>query len=308
MKEITMKSLLAVTLLVTSLFASAMPAHAAMRVFACEPEWAALLMELGGKDVDIHTATSAMQDPHHIQARPSLIASMRRADLVVATGAQLEIGWLPVLLRQSANPAIQPGKPGYFEAASFVRMLEVPASVDRIQGDVHPAGNPHIHTDPRNILLVAGALNERLQQLDVAHADAYQRRYKDFSGRWQAALQRWQAEASPLHGVKLIAYHKGWAYMLDWLGLDEVATIESVSGVPPGAAHLADLLARQKVDPALMVIYAAYQDGKASEWLGSKAGIPVVKLPFTVGGSDQAGNLFALYDDTLQLLLRAAGR
>jgi len=303
-----MKSYIKLSVTLLALLGAALPSEAAVRVFACEPEWGALVNELGGTDVEVYIATSALQDPHHIQARPSLIARVRNTDLVVATGAQLEIGWLPVLLRQSANPAIQPSQPGYFEAAGFVNMLEVPSSVDRIQGDVHPAGNPHIHTDPRNILLVAGALNQRLKQLDAAHADAYQHRYTDFAGRWQAALQRWQAEASPLQGVKLIAYHKGWAYMLNWLGLNEVATIESVAGVPPGAAHLADLLARQKVDPAMMVIYAAYQDGKASEWLGKKAGIPVVKLPFTVGGTDQASDLFTLYDDTLQLLLRAAGR
>lgn len=303
-----MKSYIKLSILLLSLLGAALPSEAAVRIFACEPEWGALVNELGGTDVEVYIATSALQDSHHIQARPSLIARVRNSDLVVATGAQLEIGWLPMLLRQSANPAIQPSQLGYFEAAGFVNMLEVPSSVDRIQGDVHPGGNPHIHTDPRNILLVAGALNQRLQQLDAAHADAYQRRYTDFAGRWQAALQRWQAEASPLKGVKLIAYHKGWAYMLDWLGLNEVATIESVSGVPPGAAHLAGLLARQKVDPALMIIYAAYQSGKASEWLGSKTGIPVVKLPFTVGGSRRAGNLFELYDDTLQLLLRAASR
>jgi len=303
-----MKSLITSCLFVLMLMGVALPADAAVRVFACEPEWGALLSELGGSDVDVYTATSALQDPHHIQARPSLIARMRRADLVVATGAQLEIGWLPVLLRQSANPALQPGQPGYFEAAAYVRMLEVPTSVDRIQGDVHPGGNPHIQTDPRNILLVAAALSQRLQQLDAAHAADYQQRYADFAGRWQTALTRWQTMAAPLNGVKIIVYHKGWAYMLKWLGMVEVSTIEPVPGVPPGAAHLAALLARQRSDPATMVIYAAYQDAQASEWLGKRAGIPVVKLPFSVGGTEQAKDLFTLYDDTLHRLLQAAVR
>jgi len=285
-----------------------LPAEAGVRVFACESEWGALLNELGGSDVDVYTATSALQDSHHIQARPSLISRMRRADLVVATGAQLEIGWLPVLLRQSANPGVQPGQPGYFEAAHYVRMLQVPTTVDRIHGDVHPAGNPHIQTDARNILLVATALNQRLQQLDPEHASGYQQRYADFSARWQQALARWQAEAAPLQGVKLIAYHKGWAYLLNWLGLVEVEAIEPVPGVPPSAAHLARLLAGQKVQPAAMVIYAAYQDAQASEWLGKRAGIPVVELPFTVGGTDGARDLFSLYDDTIGRLLKATGR
>lgn len=291
-------------LIIVSLTA-ALPAEASVRIFACEPEWGALAKELGGTDVDVYTATTAMQDPHHIQARPSLIAKVRRSDLIVATGAQLEIGWLPVLLRRSANAAVQPSQPGYFEAASFVSMLEVPTSVDRIQGDVHPAGNPHIQTDPRNIMLVATALNQRFQQLDPVHAAAYQQRYDDFATRWQTALARWQQQAAPLAGVKLIAYHKGWAYMLNWLGMREVSTIEPLPGVPASAAHLAQLLAKQRATPAAMVIHAAYQDSQASEWLGSHAGIPVVELPFTVGGTDQANDLFGLYDDTIRRLLKA---
>jgi len=303
-----MRTWIKLCLMFVAMQGSAWQAQAAIHVFACEPEWAALVGELGGGDVSVYTATSALQDPHHIQARPSLIARMRGSDLVIATGAQLEIGWLPILLRQSANPAIQPGKAGYFEAAAFVRMLEVPTSMDRIQGDVHPGGNPHIQTDPRNILRVAAAINQRLQQLDATHANEYQQRFIDFSDRWQAALQRWQMMAAPLRGVKIIAYHKGWAYMLNWLGIQAVGIIEPVAGVSPGAAHLAELLAGQKSDPAAMVIYAAYQDDKASDWLGQRTGIPVVKLPFSVGGTDKSGDLFALYDDTIHRLLKALNR
>jgi zinc/manganese transport system substrate-binding protein len=146
-----------------------LPAHAALRVFACEPEWGALAQALGGNLVDVSVATTALQDPHQIQARPSLIARMRNADLVVCTGAELEIAWLPVLLQQSGNPKVQPGQSGYFEAARYVRMLEIPASVDRSQGDVHAAGNPHIQIDPRNIAAVANALGAKLQQIDAGH-------------------------------------------------------------------------------------------------------------------------------------------
>ena len=285
----------------------ALPAQAAVHVFACEPEWAALASELGGSDVDVYTATSALQDPHHIQARPSLIARVHNSDLVMATGAQLEIGWLPVLLRQSANAAVQPGNPGYFEAASYVKLLDVPTTVDRSQGDVHPGGNPHIQTDARNMLLVAAALNSRLQQIDPEHQADYQKRYEDFSHRWQDALVRWQQMAAPLHGIKLIAYHKGWAYMLRWLSMQEVGTIEPLPGIAPSAGYLAGLLKKQQEQPAVMVIYAAYQSAKASEWLGKRLHIPVVQLPFTVGGDDQAEDLFSLYDDTIKRLLKAAG-
>src|SRR5690349_1911790 len=155
-----------VALLAAPLMLMAAPAQAALRVFACEPEWGALVQELGGSLVDVSVATTALQDPHQIQAKPSLIARARNADLVVCTGAELEIGWLPVLLQQSGNAKVQPGQPGNFAAADHVRKLDVPARLDRAQGDVHAAGNPHIQTDPRNIALVAAALGARLQQLD----------------------------------------------------------------------------------------------------------------------------------------------
>jgi len=285
----------------------ALPAWAEVRIFACEPEWAALATEIGADDVSIYTATHAMQDPHHIQARPSLIARMRRADLVIATGAQLEIGWLPVLLRQSANPAIQPGQAGYLAAANYVQKLDVPTRVDRALGDIHPGGNPHIQTDPNNIAIVAGVLLHRLQQIDPEHADAYQSRYSDFIGRWNTALVRWQQQAAPLRGVHLLVYHKGWAYMMRWLGLVETDTLEPVPGVPPTTSHLSKLLAKLKQQPVAMIIYAAYQDSRASEWLAGRADIAAVKLPFTVGGTDAAIDLFSLYDDTIQRMLTALG-
>jgi zinc/manganese transport system substrate-binding protein len=175
----------------------ALPAHAALRIFACEPEWGALAQELGGNLVEVSVATSALQDPHQIQAKPSLIARARNADLVICTGAELEIGWLPMLLQQSGNAKVQAGQPGHFAAADFVRKLDVPGQLDRSQGDVHAAGNPHIQTDPRNIAQVAVALSARLQQVDPAHASEYAKAQADFSQRWQQAIGRWAAQAAP---------------------------------------------------------------------------------------------------------------
>jgi zinc/manganese transport system substrate-binding protein len=291
------------TILMLTGFAS--PAQAEVRIFACEPEWGALAKEIGGDDVSVYTATQALQDPHHIQARPSLIARIRRSDLVIATGAQLEIGWLPVLLRQGANERVQRGQSGYIAASDYVNKLDVPVRVDRAMGDIHPAGNPHIQTDPRNIARVAEMLAQRLEQIDPGHADAYRKRYTSFSTRWQQAIVRWSKEAAPLKGVRVVVYHKGWAYMLRWLGMVEADALEPVPGVPPGTSHLAQLLAKLKQQPVSMVIYAAYQDPRASEWLADRAHIPAVKLPFTVGGTDGAKDLFGLYDDTIQRLLQA---
>lgn len=283
-----------------------LPAHAALNVFACEPEWGALVQELGGPLVAVSVATSALQDPHQIQARPSLIARTRNADLLVCTGAELEAGWLPLLLRQSGNAKVQPGQPGHFSAADAVRKLDVPSRIDRAQGDVHAAGNPHIQTDPRNIAQVAAALGARLQQVDPAHAADYARRQADFSQRWQQAIARWTAQAAPLKGAPVVSQHKAFVYLYDWLGLKEVAVLEPKPGIEPTAAHLQSVLTTLKTTPARMVLHAAYQDRRASEWLRKSAGVPVVRLAFTVGGSEGAKDLFGLFDDTVARLLAAA--
>src|ERR1700716_2919649 len=178
-----------------SLVVVALPATAALNVFACEPEWGALTQELGGDKVSVYLATTALQDPHRIEARPSLIARVRSADLLICSGSELEVGWLPLLLTQSGNAKIQPGSVGYLEASQFVPKLEIPKVVDRALGDVHPSGNPHIHLDPRNIARVAEALAERLVQLDPANADIYKARGNSFRERWRAALSRWEQQA-----------------------------------------------------------------------------------------------------------------
>jgi zinc/manganese transport system substrate-binding protein len=306
-KEILMFKLktLAVAFLVP-LALMAAPAHAALRVFACEPEWAALAQELGGDLVLASSATTAFQDPHQIQAKPSLIAAVRNADLVVCTGAELEIGWLPRLLQQSGNAKVQPGLPGNFAAADFVRKLEIPTMLDRSQGDVHASGNPHIQTDPRNIALVASALGTRLQQLDAANAAQYAQRHANFTQRWQQAMTRWAAQAASLKGAGVVSQHKGFAYLYDWLGLKEIAVLEPKPGIEPTPSHLQEVLATLKAQPARMVIHAAYQDARASEWLSTNARIPAVKLAFTVGGSDAAKDLFGLFDDTVAKLVAAA--
>jgi zinc/manganese transport system substrate-binding protein len=284
----------------------AQPALAAVHVLACEPEWGALAQELGGPWVDVNVATTALQDPHQIQAKPSLIARARNADLVVCTGAELEIGWLPVLLQQSGNPKVQSGQPGNFAAADFVRKLDLPGQLDRSQGDVHAAGNPHIQTDPRNIARVAQALAARLQQIDPAHGADYARREADFAQRWQQASLRWAAQAAPLRGLPVVSQHKAFVYLYDWLGLKEVAVLEPKPGVEPTASHLQAVLSSLKATPARMVIHAAYQDPRASDWLSKNAGMPAVKLSFTVGGTEGAKDLFGLFDDTVARLLAAS--
>jgi zinc/manganese transport system substrate-binding protein len=278
-------------------------AHAALNVFACEPEWAALTQQLAGDKASIYTATGPLQDPHQVQARPSLIAKARNAQLLVCTGAELEIGWMPLVLRESGNSSIQPGSPGHFEAAKFVSMLEVPTRLDRAEGDVHAAGNPHIQTDARNFLPVAEALNKRLIQLDPANTSYYQQQYAAFDKQWRASITKWEKQAAPLKNIPVIVQHRGFPYLNNWLGLKVVAELEPKPGMEPSAAYLGSVLSGLQQHPARMVLRAAYQDGRPSEWISERAHIPAVIVPFSVGGTPQSTDLFAMFEDTIQRLL-----
>lgn len=296
MKKIT------ATLLVTML---PLLAQADLRVFACEPEWAALATEIGGEHVTVTSATTAYQDPHYIQARPSLIAAVRRADLVICSGAQLEIGWLPALLQKANNRNVLPGARGYMEASSFVLRLGATGNVDRAQGDIHPQGNPHVQTNPHNIAVIAQALGVRMAELDAAHAAVYETGLATFSKRWTAAIARWEERAAPLRGRRVITHHNSWVYLEDWLGLQEVANLEPVPGLPPTVSHLSSLLTQFSDGGADFIVRSTYQDAKSSEWLSERSGIPAVMLPLTVDGSDAATDLFTLFDDIIDRLLGA---
>ena len=293
-------------LLAWMLCAMVSPAFAALNILACEPEWAALAKEIGGDKVTVASATTAMQDPHRIEARPSLIARARSADLLVCTGADLESGWLPLLLSQGGNARIQVGQPGYFEAAAHARLIEVPSRIDRSMGDVHPHGNPHLHLDPSNIARVASALGERMAQLDSGQAPLYRERTKAFLERWQQAIARWEKQAAPLKGAPVVVYHKDNSYLIAWLGMREAGALEPKPGIPPSTGHLSELVAQLARSPAKLVIRSAYNDPRPAEFLSQRAKIPIVVLPYTVGGTDKAKDLFGLFDDTLARLLEAA--
>lgn len=279
--------------------------HADIEVFACEPEWAALIEVLGGGHVRASSATTALQDVHHIQARPSLIARLRRADLLICTGAGLEEGWLPILQRRANNPRVQVGASGYLEVSNHVRLRDRPALIDRAEGDIHPQGNPHIQLDPHNIQRIADVTTRRLIMIDPAHAEDYQTNLANFSERWQLAIERWEAQAAPLRGTSVVVHHNAWVYLEHWLGLEVVGTLEPKPGIPPSSTHLSQLLAQLEQHPAQMVIRSAYQGSRASEWLSQRANIPAVVLPSTVGGSEGAQNLFGLFDDIIRKLLEA---
>jgi len=279
--------------------------RADLDIFACEPEWAALAKEIGGDRVATYSATTALQDPHYIQARPSLIAKVRNSDLVICSGAQLEIGWLPALLRKANNRGVQPGASGYMEASSYVLRLDATDNVDRSKGDIHPLGNPHIQTNPHNVAAVADAVAMRMAELDADNAAFYERRHRDFSVRWQEAIRAWETKALPLRGKRAITHHKSWVYLERWLGLVEVANLEAVPGIPPSAAHLSKLTKEFSEGGADVIIRSPYQDDKPSKWLSERTGVTAIVLPLTIGGTEGAEDIFRLYDDIIERLLGA---
>lgn len=274
----------------------------ALNVFSCEPEWGALVIEIAGDAAEVTVATTAFQDPHHLQARPSLIAAARSADLIVCSGADLEIGWLPLLLRRAGNPRIQVGNPGYFLAADYVRKLEIPKIVDRSQGDIHPQGNPHVHLHPRNIERVAEALKDRLAELDAENAAAYRRNTADFLDRWDEATMLWEEQAEGLAGMRVVSYHLGFSYLVDWLDVDVVTTLEPKPGIPPSGAQLAKLLKQLTPNPPVVIIRTPYENEKPARWLSERLGVPETVLPYTIGGNEQAIDLFTLYSESIRIL------
>lgn len=291
--------LITLGLLITSCLAYASDQ---INVFACEPEWASLAQEIGGDNVKDFAATSARQDPHHIRAKPSLIAAMRRADLVVCSGAGLEIGWLPILLEKAGNSRTTPGNDGYLLAANYVPVLEKPKRLDRADGDVHPEGNPHVHLNPHNIALVAKEMTSRLSKVDPTNAGNYHRNYDNFISRWNTAMSNWQKQAVSLKGKTVVVHHKSFNYLLDWLKMEEVASLEPKPGLPPTTAHLESLLQKLKSSPAKVIIRTPYEPDDASEWLSEKTGTPAIVLPFTIGGNEQSSDLFGLFDSSIKLL------
>ncbi|WP_417345404.1 metal ABC transporter solute-binding protein, Zn/Mn family [Ferrimonas sp.] len=279
----------------------AAPQAWALNIFTCEPEYAALAKELA-PEANVSSATTALQDPHHVQARPSLISKLRRADLAICAGAELEVGWLPMLQMKANNRKVRDGQPGMLYAAEYVDTLGKLDKVDRSMGDVHAGGNPHFHFSPERMQSVAKAVTAKLVELDPERQGDYQANLVDFSQRWSQAITRWETLAAPLKGKKVIAYHTSFQYLFDWLGMEQAGDLEPKPGLPPTTGHLAQLLKLTESTPVMAVIYTGYQDGRGAQWLGQRANLPVLQLPFGPG-VEEVDDLFQLYDTNIQLLL-----
>jgi zinc/manganese transport system substrate-binding protein len=292
---------LSILLLLKFLLTTSSLASDQLNIFACEPEWKSLAEEIGGDKVKAISATHAKQDPHHIRARPSLIAKIRRADLIFCSGAGLEVGWMPILL-QKANSKVQPGKSGYFMASNYTPVIDIPETLDRSHGDVHPEGNPHIHLDPHNILLVAKELNRRLAAIDSKNKTYYQDNYNKFINKWKKSILLWEKNIENLKGKRIIIHHKSFDYLLHWMKLDEVASLEVKPGIPPTASHLKNILENINNNPADIIVISPYDPSEGALWLSKQTKIPVVTLPYTIGGNEESINLFALFDSSIKTI------
>ncbi len=287
----------------------------AFTVFACEPEWAALVRSLL-PEAKLHVATHAGQDPHHIEARPGLIAQLRSADAVVCTGAELEVGWLPALQQKAGNPkANEP-----FYAADYVTLLEkrTGAIATPWSGDVHPAGNPHVHADPRRMRLIAGALADYLKQRQPGKAKEIEARAQQFDDRWDKAIPALQRRAAGLKGKSIVVHHTTFSYLWDWLGIQVVADLEPKPGMPPTPGHLRRVLEQVKAPAGRSeaagksglsravdaIVTATYQDQRPGQWLEGQLNrtVPLVVLPATVAENASGEDLLKWYEGLITTL------
>ncbi|MBL0418878.1 zinc ABC transporter substrate-binding protein [Ramlibacter sp. AW1] len=275
----------------------------ALTVFTCEAEWAALVRELAPQ-AQVRSATHARQDPHHIEARPSLIAALRNADLAVCTGAGLEAAWLPTLQQRAGNPRVQDGAPGMVYASAQVKLIDPRPPGTPFEGDVHAEGNPHLHLDPRNLLPVAQAVTAQLQAADPARRADYSARLDAFTQAWRGRIGDWERRAASLRGARVATQHTTFAYFWRWLGVEPVADLEPKPGLPPTPGHLQRVLEATRANPPAAVVVSLYQDPRPAQWLGQQLGRPqsVLQLPSTVTEEAGTDSLAGLFDHLIDRL------
>lgn len=275
-------------------------ARAELEVVATVPTLAAIAKEVGGDHVSVSSLSLATQDPHFVDAKPSLALKLRDADLLLAVGLSLEIGWLPTLQKGARNPRILSGSRGFLDCSTFVKVLEVPERVDRSEGDIHPGGNPHYFYDPRQIAQVAIGVAGRMGELDASHADAYNDNLKKFLKRLNGTRKKLASQLKDQRGTAIVTYHRSFVYLSDWLGLTEVAYLEPKPGIPPSPAHVAEVLVTAKKKHAKLVVQESYYPDATGRLVADKAGAALVLIP--------SGVDFARGESVTQWLQRVVGK
>jgi len=288
-----------------ALLAAAPPTGAAVNVVATTEDLADLTRQVGGDRVKVEAIARGYQDPHFVEAKPSFILKLAKADLLVAVGRELEVGWLPPLVQQSRNSRIQPGADGYLDASLTVRILEIPTGqITRAMGDVHPLGNPHYWLDPGNGRHIAKAIADKLSRMAPADAAYFAARYADFDRRLAEAEKRWDALMAPYKGLKVVTYHRSWPNFVDRFGLDVIGYVEPRPGIPPSPGHTLDLIAEMKRQGVKILIVEPYFDLKTPNSIARETGARVLVLPPSVGGDKDITDFIALFDHDVDLLVR----
>ncbi len=260
---------------------------AKVNVVTTTPDLAAIVSEVGGDLVSVKAIARGNQDPHYVQAKPSYMRMLNQADLLIYTGLELEVGWLPLLIQGARNPKISPGALGHLDASEGIRLLEIPdGKLDRSMGDVHPEGNPHYMLNPHNGLMVGQTIALRLSQLDPENATYYGKNLSVFQERLQAKIKVWETHLRDMKGKKIVTYHKLWEYLTDWLHLEIVGQVENKPGIPPSPRHVADLVAHMKAQDINLVLTSDYSDPKPAERVAEQAGAKLLVLPASVNGRE----------------------
>ena len=297
---------LGITISALALLLSAAPARAALNIVTTTSDLGAVAQEVGGDKIKVTSLAKGYQDPHFVEAKPSFVLILNKADLLVVIGRDLEIGWLPPLITQSRNARIQPGTEGYLDASQNVRILDMPTgAVTRAMGDVHPTGNPHYWLDPENGGRIAKAIEEKLSALDPANAAYYKQREGDFERRLAEATQRWKAQMAPYKGLKIVTYHRSWTNFADAFGLEVIGYIEPKPGIPPTPQHTLDVINAMKAQKVKIIVVDPYFDLKTPNSIAANTGAKVLMLPPSVGGVPQAGDYFKRFDYDIGLLIDA---
>ena len=301
-----MKKLTVAIAVLGSVLLGAVPARAQLNVVTTTSDLASIAQEVGGDKVKVTALAKGYQDPHFVEAKPSFVFLLNKAQLLVVIGRDLESAWLPPLITQSRNAKIQPGSSGYLDASQNVRILDMPTgAITRAMGDVHPSGNPHYWLDPENGGRIARSIEGRLSQLDSANSAYYKARATDFERRLAEAQKRWKAMIAPYKGVKVVTYHRSWTNFADAFGLDVIGFVEPKPGIPPTPQHTLDVINAMKAQNVKIIMVEPYFDSKTPNSIASKSGAKVLVMPPSVGGVPQAGDYFKLFDYDVNLLVEA---
>jgi zinc/manganese transport system substrate-binding protein len=296
----------AFALFLALVFPAASRADNKTQIMTATTDLAALAQEIGGDRVNVESIARGYQDPHFVEAKPSFLLKLRKADLLIVVGLELEIGWLPPLITQSSNPKIQVGASGYFDASRYARILEIPTGqVTRAEGDVHPLGNPHYWLDPDNGLRIAKAIQNKLSEMRPADAPYFAQRYDAFEQRLKQAEQQWQAQLKPYAGRKVVTYHRSWPNFADHFGLNVVGYVEPRPGIPPSPQHTVELIGQMRRDGVKIIMVEPYFDLKTPDSIARETGAQVVVLMPSVGGEKEITDYFKLFDYDMAKLKQA---